>query len=98
MNANFNTGVANLPINAQQGLPHEPPQAITNTRKFNTPQLFGIRDTAPYFHDHRARTLDDVVVHYQSVFRFLREVRGFPLPLIPDEDVAPIVAYMKKAF
>jgi hypothetical protein len=35
---------------------------------------------------------------YQVFFRFIKEVRGFPLPLIPDEDVAPIVAYMKKAF
>jgi hypothetical protein len=25
-------------------------------------------------------------------------VRGLPLPQIPDEDIAPIVAYVKKAF
>jgi cytochrome c peroxidase len=66
--------------------------------RFDIPQLRGINQTAPYFHDHRAKTLEDVVLHYQSFFRFIREVRGFPLPLIPDEDVAPIVAYMKKAF
>jgi hypothetical protein len=24
-------------------------------------------------------------------------VRGLPLPQIPDDDIAPIVAYMKKA-
>jgi hypothetical protein len=39
-----------------------------------------------------------VVKHYQSFFFFINVVRGFPLPQIPDEDVAPIVAYMKKAF
>jgi cytochrome c peroxidase len=66
--------------------------------RFDIPQLRGINQTAPYFHDHRAKTLEDVVIHYQVFFRFIREVRGFPLPLIPDEDVAPIVAYMKKAF
>ena len=66
--------------------------------RFDVPQLRGINRTAPYFHDHRAKTIEDVVVHYQSFFRFIREVRGFPLPLIPDEDVAPIVAYVKKAF
>jgi cytochrome c peroxidase len=61
------------------------------------PQLRGINHTAPYFHDHRAKTLEEVVEHYQSFFFFLNVVRGFPLPLIADEDIDPIVAYMKKA-
>jgi len=60
--------------------------------------LRGINQTAPYFHDHRARTLTDVVRHYQHFFEFINEKRGFPLPKIPDEDVEPIVAYMRKAF
>jgi hypothetical protein len=38
------------------------------------------------------------VKHYQSFFFFINIVRGFPLPLIADEDIAPIVAYLKKAF
>jgi len=66
--------------------------------RFDVPQLRGINQTAPYFHDHRAKTLEEVVTHYQSFFFFINRVRGFPLPLIPDEDVAPIVAYMRKAF
>ncbi len=66
--------------------------------RFDVPQLRGINQTAPYFHDHRARTLEDVVKHYQSFFWFIKNVRGFPLPEIADEDIAPIVAYMKKAF
>jgi hypothetical protein len=41
--------------------------------------------------------LEDVVEHYQSFFSFLNVVRGFPLPLIADEDIEPIVAYMRKA-
>jgi cytochrome c peroxidase len=65
--------------------------------RFDVPQLRGINATAPYFHDHRARTLEEVVQHYQSFFFFINVVRGFPLPQIPDEDIAPIVAYMKKA-
>jgi cytochrome c peroxidase len=65
--------------------------------RFDVPQLRGINATAPYFHDHRARTLEDVMKHYQAFFRFINQVRGLPLPLIPDEDVAPIVAYMKRA-
>jgi hypothetical protein len=65
--------------------------------RFDVPQLRGINRTAPYFHDHRAKTLEDVVEHYQSFFFFLNVVRGFPLPLIADEDIEPIVAYMKRA-
>lgn len=65
--------------------------------RFDIPQLRGINQTAPYFHDHRAATLEDVVRHYQRFFAFINEVRGFPLPKIPDEDVEPIVAYMREA-
>jgi hypothetical protein len=65
--------------------------------RFDVPQLRGINRTAPYFHDHRARTLEEVVRHYQAVFAFIRLVRGLPLPLIEDADIAPIVAYMRKA-
>jgi cytochrome c peroxidase len=66
--------------------------------RFDIPQLRGINDTAPYFHDHRAATLEDVLKHYQRFFAFINQVRGLPLPIIPDEDVEPIVAYMRKAF
>ena len=65
--------------------------------RFDIPQLRGINKTAPYFHDHRAKTLEEVVRHYQKFFFFINVVRGFPLPQIPDDDIAPIVAYMKKA-
>ena len=43
----------------------------------------------PYFHDHRAKTLEEVVKHYQSFFFFINTVRGLPLPLIADEDIRP---------
>jgi cytochrome c peroxidase len=65
--------------------------------RFDIPQLRGINKTAPYFHDHRAKTLEEVVRHYQKFFFFINSVRKLPLPQIPDEDIAPIVAYMKKA-
>jgi cytochrome c peroxidase len=66
--------------------------------RFDIPQLRGINQTAPYFHDHRAKTLEEVVTHYQSFFFFINVVRGLPLPLIANEDIAPIVAYVRKAF
>ena len=65
--------------------------------RFDIPQLHGINRTAPYFHDHRAKTLEEVVTHYQKFNFFINVVRGFPLPQIPDEDVPAIVAYMRKA-
>lgn len=65
--------------------------------RFDVPQLRGINRTAPYFHDHRAKTLEDVVRHYQAFSSFIHRVRALPLPVIADEDVEPIVAYMKKA-
>lgn len=65
--------------------------------RFDVPQLRGINTSAPYFHDHRARTLEEVMTHYQEFFRFINQVRGLPLPLIPDEDLPAIVAYIRKA-
>ncbi len=58
--------------------------------------LRGNNQTAPCFHDHRARTLEEVVTHYQPYFRFIDVARDFPLPQIPDDDIAPIVAQMRK--
>jgi cytochrome c peroxidase len=66
--------------------------------RFDVPLLRGVNRTAPYFHDHRARTLEEVVRHYQAFNAFIHDVRGLPLPKIDDADIEPIVAYVKKAF
>src|SRR5262249_16457013 len=39
--------------------------------RFDVPTLFGVARTAPYFHDNSASTLEDVVRHYQALFRLL---------------------------
>jgi cytochrome c peroxidase len=39
--------------------------------RFDVPTLFGVAQTAPYFHDNSAATLEDVVRHYQRVFELL---------------------------
>jgi cytochrome c peroxidase len=65
--------------------------------RFDIPQLRGINRTAPYFHDHRAKTLEEVVAQYQTFNAFINVVRGFPLPQLADEDLPAIVAYMRKA-
>lgn len=40
--------------------------------RFDIPTLFGISNTAPYFHDNSAADIDAVIAHYQAMFRFLQ--------------------------
>ena len=72
---------------------------IAHLNFFEIPTLYGISQTAPYFHDNSAATLEDVVRHYQTDAFFVRSVAppGAPRPeLILDEEIAPLVAYLKK--
>src|SRR5262249_53674897 len=47
----------------------EPNDAYT----FKIPTLWGIKDTAPYFHDNSAGTLEDVLDHYNRLFQFISD-------------------------
>lgn len=75
---------------------------IDDFNTFEVPTLLGISKTAPYFHDNSARTLSEVVRHYQLLFEAFRRVvpPDVPYPLradpINDEDIAPLVAYLRK--
>ena len=68
---------------------------------FKIPTLWGIEDTAPYFHNNGAKTLRDAVAHYQRFFNFTeaqdpvgsRSLGGFIV--LTDTDVDDIVAYLK---
>ncbi len=68
---------------------------------FKIPTLWGVADTAPYFHDNGAKTLRDAVAHYQRFFNFTeaqdpvgsRSLGGFIT--LTDGDVDDIVAYLK---
>jgi cytochrome c peroxidase len=65
---------------------------------FKIPTLWGIKDTAPYFHDNSARTLEDVMDHYTRLFRFIddqlpRDQQFFRV--LSDQDKADIVAFLK---
>lgn len=85
--------------------PPSPPPAIipraffANLFKIQT--LWGVKDTAPYFHDNGAKTLRDAVAHYQRFFNFTeaqdpvgsRTLGGFIV--LTDEDVDDIVAYLQ---
>jgi hypothetical protein len=57
---------------------------------FKIPILWGVKDTAPYFHDNSAKTLEDVAAHYAKFFQLIPA----PVTLTP-QDQADIVAYLK---
>lgn len=63
---------------------------------FKTPTLRNVADTAPYFHDGSARTLTEVMDHYNRGGVSKTDLSGLirPLNLSPQE-VADIVAFMQ---
>lgn len=56
---------------------------------FRIPTIWGAKDSAPYFHDHSARTLEDLSQHYSDYFQIVG------LPALSAQDQADIVAYVK---
>jgi cytochrome c peroxidase len=92
------TGVYNIPMLAQFLPPEDTcilhPGFFANM--FKTPQLHGVKHTAPYFHDNSAKTLEEVLEQY--VFMFTSNV-GFPLTdsniLLTEQDVRDIIAFMR---
>ena len=67
------------------------PTTFEHVDAFKMSQLRGVRDTAPYFHDNSAKTLEDVAAHYTRFFNF---VTGGFIALTP-QDEADMVAFMK---
>jgi cytochrome c peroxidase len=69
-----------------------------NVNAFKIPTLWGVSRTAPYFHDNSARTLEDVVAHYNKFFEVASDPDGpgpkGPLVVLTSEDEADIVAYL----
>ena len=84
--------------------PTPPPSVIPRAffaGLFKIPTLWGVADTAPYFHDNGAKTLRDAVAHYQRFFNFTEEQDpvgsrslGGKITLT-DGDVDDIVAYLQ---
>jgi hypothetical protein len=68
---------------------------------FRIATLWGIKDTAPYFHDNSARTLEDVLDHYNRLFRFISD--QFPdgdpnkdfFRQLTEQDKADLIAFLK---
>jgi cytochrome c peroxidase len=92
------TGIYNIPLLAGVLPPKElcilHPAFFANM--FKTPQLWGVRHTAPYFHDNSAKTLEDVLEQY--TFMFTSNL-GFPITdsniLLTPEDIQDIIAFLK---
>ena len=68
VNASFNTGVFKSFFNGDQNLPCEPAVGPCNSREFNTPQLFNLRNLGPFFHDGSAPFLTNVIFFYITAF------------------------------
>jgi len=85
--------------------PPTPPPAIRPraffAELFKIPTLWGVADTAPYFHNNGAKTLRDAVAHYQRFFNFTEaedpvgSISLGGLITLTDDDVDDIVAYLK---
>jgi len=67
------------------------PGPASDLNSFKISSLWGVKNTAPYFHDNSAKTLADVAAHYSRLFLTLQPT---PLILTP-QDEADIVAYLK---
>jgi cytochrome c peroxidase len=92
------TGVYNIPMLAQFLPPKElcllHPGFFANM--FKTPQLRGVRHTAPYFHDNSAKSLEEVMEHYKFLFT---SNTGVPLSdsniLLTQQDIDDIIAFLR---
>jgi cytochrome c peroxidase len=62
-----------------------------HVNSFKISPLSGIRNTAPYFHDNSAKTLEHAVRHYAQFFAFVSN----GVIVLSDQDQADIVAFMK---
>jgi cytochrome c peroxidase len=56
---------------------------------FKTPALWGIKHTAPYFHDNSAKTLEEVAEQYAFMFKTFADI------ILTPQDEADIVAFLK---
>ena len=92
------TGVYNIPMLAQFLPPRDlcilHPAFFANM--FKTPQLRGVRHTAPYFHDNSAKSLEAVMEHYKFLFT---SNTGVPLSdsniLLTQQDIDDIIAFLR---
>lgn len=69
--------------------PGGPVPLVVACNLFKTPSLWGIKHTAPYFHDNSAKTLEEVAEQYRF---FFEKEAGI---ILTSQDEADIVAFLK---
>ncbi len=85
------------------------PPPLDDWNKLDVPGLHGIAQTAPYFHNNSAATLEDVVAHYIELFKFVQATSppgvvppvastdGVHFDRIPQpEEVPALLAYLRR--
>jgi hypothetical protein len=85
------------------------PPPLDDWNKLDVPGLHGISQTAPYFHNNRAATLESVVDHYIEFYKFVQATAppgpappvastdGVHFDRIPQpEERAPLIAYLRR--
>ena len=77
------------PPSAPPGVP-TPPSLLREP--FQNPAAVGHQDTAPYFHDNSAKTLEEVAEHYEFFFFTSPSTSGF---VFTKQDQADMVAFLK---
>jgi cytochrome c peroxidase len=72
------------------------PVGFKNQNAFKIPSLWGVKRTAPYFHDNSAKTLEQLAAHYAAFFAIISTPGGTqPAIVLTEQDQADIVAYLK---
>jgi hypothetical protein len=62
---------------------------------FRIPTLWGIKNTAPYFHDNSAKTLKELLDHYNRLFEFINDqIPNDVFVLMTEQDEADIIAFL----
>ncbi len=64
---------------------------------FKIPTLWGVKNTAPYFHDNSRRSLEDLIEHYAVFFQIATDtpIDGDPSLIMTAQDKADLVAFLK---
>lgn len=81
------------------GFPFPDPGQVVTTGNlgdvtvFKILTLWGVKDTAPYFHDNSAKSLEEVLQHYSVFFQIFPE---FGEEDLDEQDQADILAYLQR--
>lgn len=80
-------------------IPFDPSSGINTNHMtqslFRISSLWGVNDTAPYFHDHSAPDLQHVLQHYQRFFHVTAVGTGDPRYEISDAEAADIIEFVR---